>query len=84
MLQPPCPLTFARTRTRARTPNPDLNPGPRPNAQRSPEPNQVLWTDEEVKGFVNARAPPAFVHTFGRYKLPIQRIDTFRYVLMAT
>ena len=44
----------------------------------------VLWTDAEVEGFVKARGPPAFVKTFARYKLPIQRIDTFRYVLMAT
>ena len=43
----------------------------------------MLWTDAEVVEFVKARAPPAFVRTFGRYKLPIQRIDTFRYVLMA-
>lgn len=44
----------------------------------------MLWTDAEVEGFVKARAPPDFVRTFARYKLPIQRIDTFRYVLMAT
>ena len=38
----------------------------------------------QVDAFVKQRAPPAFVRTFARYKLPIQRIDTFRYVLMAT
>ena len=65
-------------------PHPNLNPGPTPSSNPSPNPTQVLWTDAEVEGFVKARAPPAFVRTFARYKLPIQRIDTFRYVLMAT
>ena len=42
----------------------------------------VLWTDAEVDSFVRQRAPKAFASTFARYELPIQRVDTFRYVLM--
>ena len=38
--------------------------------------------DSEVEWFVKQRAPPAFVSTFARYTVPIQKVDTFRYVLM--
>eukprot|EP00756_Hemistasia_phaeocysticola_P057566 Hpha_TRINITY_DN34169_c0_g1::TRINITY_DN34169_c0_g1_i1::g.75775::m.75775 len=42
---------------------------------------QVLWTDEDAKALV-AEVAPDFLRTFMSYIHPIQRADTFRYVLL--
>jgi hypothetical protein len=42
----------------------------------------VLWTDEETESFVRANAPAEFIETYDLYVYPIEKIDTFRYVLL--
>eukprot|EP00040_Diaphanoeca_grandis_P040433 m.261811 g.261811 ORF g.261811 m.261811 type:complete len:376 (+) comp43207_c0_seq1:155-1282(+) len=42
----------------------------------------VLWTDDEADSFVRQNAPAEFLETYLMYVYPIQRIDTFRYVLL--
>lgn len=42
----------------------------------------VIWTDDEADAFVRAKAPKEFLETYDLYVYPIERIDTFRYVLL--
>lgn len=41
-----------------------------------------LWTDEEINEFVKDREPRFYEETFVKYRYSIQRVDTFRYVLL--
>lgn len=42
----------------------------------------VLWTDDDVETFVQARAPEKYLKTYNKYIHPIQKIDAFRVVLL--
>eukprot|EP00037_Helgoeca_nana_P011637 m.104640 g.104640 ORF g.104640 m.104640 type:complete len:355 (-) comp20958_c0_seq1:285-1349(-) len=42
----------------------------------------VLWADAEADQFVLSQGPSAFVPTYQAYAHPIQKVDSFRYVLL--
>lgn len=47
----------------------------------APEFEHILWTDENAGPFV-AEKFPDFKPTWDAYKLPIQRVDTLRYMIL--
>ena len=44
---------------------------------------RVLWSDEAVAVFMEEYAPASFLPTYRSYASTIQRVDTFRYVLLS-
>jgi mannosyltransferase OCH1-like enzyme len=41
-----------------------------------------LWTDDDMHKFVREKEPYLYKHTFLTYRLDIQRVDAFRYVIL--
>ena len=44
---------------------------------------RVLWTDENMAAFMEEYAPASFLPTYAAYASIVQRVDTFRYVLLS-
>lgn len=49
----------------------------------NPDYKHIIWTDETMEAFVKEKYPE-FLQTYNSYTYPIQRCDTFRYLVLYT